>query len=236
MRPHAAFDQLDILRLDTVGLHERLHPFHGAEGRCAYRMRFQVDASAEGFLEDSPRRAEVADLGEIVSVRDEPQEPDLALERTPGTRETAFGEQCRSNTDLIGAPCMERLAVRAELFLKAARFGRCDTERVRRLLLRQPQEFCGRRRGAERADRAGGMPSLAIVVPAVDQRFAELPLHFGAEHVSRDDVAPAGAEFLGERENRRHDDDGTVADEDLVGIVEVEDVAEHPVRERRVGD
>src|SRR5215204_1341500 len=110
---------------------------------------------------------------------------------------------------------MEGLAVCAELLLETADFRGGNAECIRRLLLLEFQQLHRGGRCTERAYRACRMPASRVMIAAIDERFAELPLDFRAEHVRGQDVFAARAELLRKREDRGDDHDGAMADENL---------------------
>ena len=108
-----------------------------------------------------------------------------------------------------------------------------DAERACRLCDWETAQPCGGGGCAE--DPADRRRVEAAPVERPRRRHADAGDDLVAGDDRRQQLAPAGAARLGERGRRRHDHRADVRDRVGVRVVEVEAVAEHRVRERRVG-
>ena len=104
-----------------------------------------------------------------------------------------------------------------------------DAERARRRVRCQPAEARGRSRGAE--DPADRSRVEAALVEGAGRRHADASRDLVACDHGRQELATARPAGLCERDGRRHDHRRHVRDRLGVGVVEVEPMAEHRVRE-----
>ena len=107
-----------------------------------------------------------------------------------------------------------------------------DAERRDDLVLRQAEQFSGRRRGAIGSGGRGRMKAARVMRGRIE-RVAEPAAHFIAGHDRGQHVAAGGADHFADRERRRHHGRARMQRGVRMGVVEIEGVAERAVEQRR---